>query len=96
METKPTGTARYGSGSTDFRSLAQRYPNVAAFKNNNPAGITWNANFDNPTPGSTAQRLIDAGVSFSKGTARPANEGGNYVTFDSIEDGMAAQRIMME
>lgn len=69
---------------------------MAAFKNNNPAGITWNASFDDPKPGSTAQRLIDAGITFHKGTARPANEGGNYVTFDSIEDGMAAQRIMME
>lgn len=26
-------------------------------KNNNPAGITWNANFENKTPGSLADRL---------------------------------------
>lgn len=79
----------------DLRSLASQFPWQAWAKNNNPAGITWNANFDNPIPWSTAQRLIDAGINFSKWTSRPASEGGNYVTFDTIEDGLAAQRIMM-
>ena len=44
----------------DLRGLASQFPGQAWAKNNNPAGITWNANFDNPKPGSTAQRLIDA------------------------------------
>lgn len=79
----------------DLRGLASQFPWQAWAKNNNPAGITWNANFDNPKPGSTAQRLIDAWVQFSKGTPRPGNEGGNYVTFNTIEDGLKAQQIMM-
>jgi hypothetical protein len=88
------GPTKYAPGSTDFTGLSQKYPNVAAFKNNNPAGITWNANFENGT--GTAKALADAGISYKKGTARPSAEGGNYVTFNSIEDGLAAQRIIME
>jgi hypothetical protein len=84
----------YAPGANSLKSLASKYPGVAAFKNDNPAGITWNANFDNGT--GTAKALQDAGINFSKGTARPAKEGGNYVNFDSIEDGLAAQRIIME
>jgi hypothetical protein len=34
------------NGQLDFRSLASQYPNEASIKNNNPAGITWNSNFD--------------------------------------------------
>ena len=40
--------------------------------------------------------MADAGIYFEKGTSRPASEGGNYVKFNSIEDGVAAQRIMLE
>lgn len=68
---------------------------MAAFKNNNPAGITWNANFEAGDKG-TAKLLSDAGIIYDKGTSRPSSEGGNYVKFASIEDGLAAQRIMME
>ena len=75
--------------------MASQFPNQAWAKNNNPAGITWNANFENMTPGSTADKLRQAGIKFSKGTDRPASEGGNYVTFPTIEDGLAAQRIIM-
>lgn len=42
-------------------------------KNNNPSGITWNTNFPESM----------------KGTPRPASEGGNYVKFPTIADGLA-------
>lgn len=77
----------------DLRYLASQFPWQAWAKNNNPAGITWNANFDNGTW--TAALLKQAGINYSKGTARPANEGGNYVTFATIEDGLKAQQIIM-
>ena len=54
--------------------MANQFPNQAWAKNNNPAGITWNANFDKMTPGSTADKLRQAGIQFSKGTDRPASE----------------------
>jgi len=40
--------------------MASQFPNQAWAKNNNPAGITWNANFDNPQIGSTAYALQQA------------------------------------
>lgn len=40
--------------------------------NNNPAGITWNTNY-NKRPGT------------SKGSTRPASEGGVYVKFDTLQ-----------
>ena len=84
-----------GGGLWDIRGMANQFPNQAWAKNNNPAGITWNANFENMTPWSTADKLRQAGIQFSKGTDRPASEWGNYVTFPTIEDGLAAQRIIM-
>jgi hypothetical protein len=30
--------------------MANQFPNQAWAKNNNPAGITWNANFEKMTP----------------------------------------------
>jgi len=77
----------------DMRHLASQFPWQARAKNNNPAGITWNSNFDNMSW--TAKLLAEAGIPFSKGTARPANEGGNYVTFPTMADWLAAQRILM-
>lgn len=77
----------------DLRSLAEQFPGQAWAKNNNPAWITWNANFDNWT--GTAKLLTDAWVKFSKWTPRPSWEGGNYVTFPTIEDGLKAQQIIM-
>lgn len=81
---------------TDFTSLAWKYPNVAAFKNNNPAWITWNANFSHMTPWSLADRLKQAWINFSMWTARPAKEWGNYVKFNSIEDGLKAVKLMWQ
>ena len=91
----PTGwTTQFTWMETDLRnsSYVQQYPNEASFKNNNPAWITWNANFDNWT--GVAKALQDAGISFSKGTARPKSEGGNYVQFNNIGDGMKARQIV--
>lgn len=79
----------------DLRYLADQFPWQAWAKNNNPAGITWNANFDNPKPWTTAYALQQAWVNFQKWTARPASEGWNYVTFPTIEDWLKAQQIMM-
>jgi len=52
--------------------------NVAK-KNNNFGGITWSQSYQENNQG------------VSKGTARPANEGGNYVKFDTVKDGLMAQ-----
>lgn len=82
-----------GEATGDLRYLASKYPWQAWAKNNNPAGITWNSNFDKWT--GTAKLFADAGIKFEKGTARPANEWGNYVTFATIEDGLKAQQILM-
>lgn len=79
--------------SGDLRWLANQFPWQAWAKNNNPAGITWNANFDNGT--GTAKLLQDAGIAYSKWTPRPAGEGWNYVTFNTIEDWLKAQQIIM-
>lgn len=87
--TKPTAT----SWLWDLRSLASQFPWQAWAKNNNPAWITWNANFDAWTW--TAALLREAWINFSKWTSRPASEWGNYVTFDTMEDWLAAQRIIM-
>lgn len=45
----------------------------AYLKNNNPGGITWNRNYTR-RPGA------------SIGIKRPANEGGNYVNFDTLKN----------
>lgn len=76
----------------DLRNLAGKFPWQAWAKNNNPAWITRNSNFDNNQW--TAKLLTDAGIKFEKWTPRPASEGGNYVLFNTIEDGLAAQRVM--
>lgn len=79
----------------DLRKLKHLYPNEASIKNNNPAGITWNSGFDNPKPGNTAYMLKQAGISFFKGTARPAREGWHYVWFHNARDGVNAQKLIM-
>lgn len=79
--------------SWDLRWLAGQFPWQAWAKNNNPAWITWNSNFDKWI--GTAKLLADAWIQFSKWTARPSNEWWNYVTFNTIEDWLKAQQIMM-
>lgn len=81
------------TGGTDLRSIANKYPKEASLKNNNPAGITWSGSFDKWS--GIAKVLSDNGIAYYKWTSRPANEGGNYVRFDSAEDGMKAQRLIM-
>ena len=43
--------------------------------NNNWGGMTW-----------TGDPLRPSGIKVSKGTARPANEGGHYMRYDSVDD----------
>ena len=43
--------------------------------NNNWGGMTW-----------TGDPLRPSGIRVSKGTARPANEGGHYMRYDSVDD----------
>ena len=81
--------------SWDLRGLASQFPWQAWAKNNNPAWITWNTNFDNPKPWTTAYALQQAWIKYSMWTARPSNEWWNYVTFNTIEDWLKAQQIMM-
>jgi hypothetical protein len=71
-------SSKYGIGWEELVALAQHESllgtsNVAK-SNNNPGGITWNANFPEDM----------------KGTARPGSEGGYYVKFDSMEEGLAS------
>lgn len=77
----------------DLRWLASQFPWQAWAKNNNPAWITWNSNFDKWLW--TAKLLKEAWINYSKWTARPSGEWWNYVTFDTIEDWLKAQQIMM-
>lgn len=55
-------------------ALESAYFTSTVYKlNNNPGGITWNDKYKN-RPGA------------SKGSLRPANEGGNYVKFDTLKN----------
>jgi len=38
----------------------------------------------------TKKLLENAGIKISEGTARPSREGGKYVKFDNISDGLLA------
>lgn len=86
----------------DMRSLwydANGNPKANGFawaKNNNPAWITWNANFDNPTPGSLADRLKKKWINFVKGTERWPGEWGQYVQFATMDEWMEALRTLWE
>lgn len=73
----------------DLSWLASQYPWEASFKNNNPAWITWGVSDD------LKKLWTNAGINFTKWTARPANEWGLYVKFDTIEDWMKAYDIAM-
>ncbi|MEI7477318.1 MAG: hypothetical protein WCJ81_02020 [bacterium] len=48
----------------DLTNLRDQYPKEAWSRCNNPAGITWNEHFSNPTPGTLAYDLQQAGISF--------------------------------
>ena len=78
-----------GTGSHDVRQYAKFYPGVAAWKNNNPSGITM---------GSVAlQNEFDkAGIEWEKGTLRPANEWNRYYAFPDLENGMRAKLLIIK
>lgn len=86
---------QYSWSWTDFRKYAKLYVNEASLKNNNTSWITWNSNFDNPTVWSTAKLLLDNWITYRKWTPRPSNEWWYYVAFDSAEDWIKAQYIML-
>lgn len=93
----PQGAKATATG-FDISGLADRAPNEASYKNNNPSGLTWNANFanalaGNPKEGTLAANLLKAGIQFKKGGNRPQDEGNNYVGFNSIQDGVRAMII---
>lgn len=67
--------------------LLKKYPNEASYKNNNPTGITWWVS------DALKQKWEDAGVKFEKGTPRPKQEGGNYVKFATMDEGLRAYKI---
>ncbi len=75
---------------TDLRgsNYVSKYPNNASFKNNNPAGLTFTA---------TSQALKDKfksfGIGITEGTDRPSNEGGSYISFNTLNDGLDAMKI---
>jgi len=73
----------------DMSSLISKYPNEASFKNNNTAWVTvWMSD-------RTKWLLQNAWINFSVWSARPSSEGGNYVKFNSIEDGLMAHKILL-
>lgn len=77
----------------DFSSdqeIIDKYPWQARTKNNNPWGITF---------GASSQWLRDAWaanwIQFTQWTPRPSAEWGNYVKFNTIQDGIEAQWIAL-
>jgi len=62
-------------------------PNAAAWKNNNPANIKYNSTGFNKT-------LDKAGINYTIGTK--ATDGGNFLKFNSIEDGNKAQSLLLK
>ena len=75
-------SAQYGVGWEEILGLIQKEaPGGAsgvAMKNNNYGGITWSSSYQKNHP------------NVSKGSLRPAAEGGNYVKFNTPADGVAA------
>lgn len=73
----------------DLRWLASQYPWQAWAKNNNPWWMTW----------WVSQWLKDAWtaawIEFWQWTPRPAWEGNSYISFNTIEDWLAAQWIAL-
>lgn len=75
-------STKYGIGWEELTALMQHESILAtsnvAKNNNNPGGITW------------TQSYQDSHEGVSKGTARPKAEGGNYVKFATMQDGVNA------
>ena len=70
----------------DLTHLAQesKNKNQARAKNNNPTGITW------PISKWLGKSLDAVGIHYSVGTPRPSKEWGNYVKFETMEEGIHA------
>lgn len=77
----------------DLTYLRSQFPTEARSGTNNPAGITWNNNFEKWTW--SAAILLANGIEYEKGNPRPKNEWWNYVKFKTIDDGLKAQRLIM-
>lgn len=88
-----------------------KYPREASFKNNNPGGFSMNPSFQQyfntgkAPAGSTAELWAQNGINFSPGNERGAmimrdgkmvREGGQYVKFATIEDGLRAMKLWWE
>ena len=59
----------------------------ASWKNNNPSWLTWGVS-------NTLKWLWnDAWISYKKGSLRPSNEKGNYIYFETVEEGLRAKII---
>lgn len=73
------------SGSHSYVKYSDRL--WASWKNNNSAWLTWWV--------SDALKWLwnDAWIRYKKGSLRPANEKGNYIYFETVEDGLRAKII---
>ena len=78
-----------GGMGTDLResNYVSKFPNNASFKNNNPAGLThWISS-------KLQAKLEAAGINLEEWTSRPTNEGGSYIGFETLDDGLSAMKI---
>jgi hypothetical protein len=78
-----------GTWSHDVRHLAKSHPWIAAWKNNNPSGITLGSK--------SLQEAFDAqAIKWAVGTNRPANEWSKYYAFIDLENGMKAKLLIIK
>lgn len=59
----------------------------ASWKNNNPSWLTWGVS------NTLKDHWTKAGIRYRIGSPRPANEKGNYIYFETVEDGLRAKII---
>ncbi len=71
--------------STDFTNLAEKYPNNASFKNNNPWNIKYNEQW--------ANTLKQYGIEIQKGSE--ALDGWNFARYNSVEDAIVGRDILL-
>jgi len=72
------------------KDLVAKYPWVAWFKNNNLTWITYQA-----ASNELKKIWSEAWIDFKEWTARPEEEGGNYVKFGTIQDWLEAYKIAL-
>lgn len=84
----PWYTAKHSLVLTGSHSYVQYSHRLgASWKNNNSAGLTW---WVSPT---LKQLWTDAWIRYRKGSLRPANEKGNYIYFETVEEWLRAKII---